>query len=104
VVLLAEIALLDYLADGAYETARRLVPIGVERLHGAPHVEIAIRVRAQRRRERSALTLVLAHQPLVVHPNTVHYRLRRVQDLTGREAHRFAELAELTTALRLLAR
>lgn len=38
-----------------------------------------------------------------VHANTVHYRLRRVQELTGRDPRRFADLVELTTALRMIA-
>jgi sugar diacid utilization regulator len=36
-----------------------------------------------------------------VHANTVHYRLRRVRELTGRDPRRFAELVELTAALEL---
>jgi PucR C-terminal helix-turn-helix domain len=32
----------------------------------------------------------------------VHHRLRRIHELTGHDPRRFAELAELTAALRLL--
>jgi sugar diacid utilization regulator len=32
----------------------------------------------------------------------VHHRLRRIHELTGSDPRRFAELAELTAALRLL--
>jgi DNA-binding PucR family transcriptional regulator len=42
-------------------------------------------------------------QRLAVHPNTVHYRLRRVQEFTGRDPRRFAAPAELLTALDLIA-
>ena len=49
------------------------------------------------------LNVARAAELLNVHANTVHYRLRRVQELTGRDPRRFAELVELTTALRIIA-
>ena len=49
------------------------------------------------------LNVARTAEPLGVHANTIHYRLRRVLELTGRDPRRFAELVELTTALRLLA-
>jgi DNA-binding PucR family transcriptional regulator len=104
VVVLDEIALLDYLADGADETARRLVPVGMERLLREDERQRGALSATLRAYADCDLNVRRAAQSLIVHPNTVHYRLRRVQDLTGRDPRRFAELAELTTALRLLAR
>ena len=49
------------------------------------------------------LNVARAAELLNVHANTVHYRLRRVQELTGRDPRRFSELVELTTALRIIA-
>lgn len=37
---------------------------------------------------------------LIVHPNTVAYRLRRIHDLTAKDPRRFAEALELALALR----
>jgi len=38
---------------------------------------------------------------LVVHPNTVHYRLRRIAEATGRDPRRFGDLLDLLLATRL---
>lgn len=37
---------------------------------------------------------------LVVHPNTVRYRLRRISELTGRDTRRFEDLVDLVTVIR----
>jgi sugar diacid utilization regulator len=102
VVALDEIPLLDYLVTGADETARRLVPRGVElvleadkraggalsaTLHAYADCDLNVRRAAKR---------------LVVHPNTVHYRLRRVRELSGHDPRRFEGLTELIATLRLL--
>ncbi len=95
VAALEEIALFDYLAEAADETAQRLLPPGMERvapladtLHAYAECDLNVARTAER---------------LEVHANTVHYRLRRVHELTGRDPRRFADLVELTTALRLIA-
>ena len=36
---------------------------------------------------------------LVVHPNTVHYRLRRIEEATGRDPRRFGDLVDLLVGL-----
>jgi DNA-binding PucR family transcriptional regulator len=47
------------------------------------------------------MNVARAAERLVVHPNTVHYRLRRAAETTGRDPRRFGELLELLLALRL---
>jgi purine catabolism regulator len=39
---------------------------------------------------------------LQLHPNTVHYRLRRVERLTGPDVRRCQDVVELVAVLRLL--
>jgi DNA-binding PucR family transcriptional regulator len=39
---------------------------------------------------------------LQLHPNTMHYRLRRVERLTGPDVRRFQEVVELVAVLRRL--
>jgi hypothetical protein len=97
-VALEDVALLDYLTAGADETARRLVPAGARRLH-EEDAALAATLRAY---ADCDLNVARTAQRLVVHPNTVHYRLRRVADLTGRDPRRLPALLELLTGLRLL--
>jgi len=42
-----------------------------------------------------------AARRLVVHPNTVRYRLRRVSELTGSDTRRFEDLIDLLTVIRM---
>jgi hypothetical protein len=95
VALLEDIPLFDYLAATADETAHLLLPPGIDKL--SPLAE-TLRAYAD-----CDLNVARAAELLNVHANTVHYRLRRVQELTGRDPRRFSELVELTTALRIIA-
>ena len=47
------------------------------------------------------LNIRRAAEQLVVHPNTVRYRLRRIAELTGADPRRFADLLELATVVRM---
>lgn len=95
-VALEQIALIDYLASGADDGARRLVPAAVSALAGDGTLAATLRAYAD-----CDMNVARAAAVLVVHPNTVHYRLRRVAALTGRDPRRFADLTELLMALRL---
>jgi hypothetical protein len=97
VVALEEISLFDYLAEAADESAGRLLPRGIESVLRADALTETLRAYAD-----CDLNVARTAERLAVHPNTVHYRLRRVQDLTGRSPRRFDDLVELTTALRLV--
>jgi sugar diacid utilization regulator len=103
-VALEEIRLLDYLTAAADDTARRLVPPGADDLRradgrGGGALSATLRAYAD-----CDLNVARTAERLFVHPNTVHYRLRRVKELSGRDPRRLAELVELLTALRLLER
>ena len=100
VVAFQDIALADYLASAADDTARRLVPAGTRRLLEADRSgTLAETLRAY---AACNLNVARAAERLTVHPNTVHYRLGRVATLTGKDPRRFEELSEMLTALRLL--
>jgi sugar diacid utilization regulator len=103
-VALQDLALLDYLASEADDTARRLVPAGVRRLVEADGQLAGALGKTLHAYADSDLNVARAAKQLTVHPNTVHYRLRRIAGLTGRDPRRFDDLAELLTALRLLDR
>lgn len=102
VVALEEVPLLDYLASGADETALRLLPSRAAKLLQADRRVNGALSATLRAYADCDLNVARTAKRLVVHPNTVHYRLRRVRELSGRDPRRFGELAELMTALRLL--
>lgn len=104
VVALAEIPLFDHLAAGADEAARRLILARTAALAQADARQGGALAATLRAYADADLNVARAAQRLVVHPNTVHYRLRRVEALTGRDPRRFADLVELIAALRLLDR
>jgi hypothetical protein len=98
VVAFQDVGLLDYLTAGADARAAALVPAGTRRLVDGDGV-LAATLRAY---ADCDLNVARTAQSLEVHPNTVHYRLRRVQEITGRDPRRFGELLELVTALELV--
>jgi DNA-binding PucR family transcriptional regulator len=102
VVALQDIALLDYLATGADDTAERLVPQGARRLLEADGGNAGPLTATLRAYAACDLNVARTAESLTVHPNTVHYRLSRIATATGRDPRRFDDLAELLTALRLL--
>ena len=91
---LADLTLFDYLIGGADDTARRLGPTGLDRLD-APLRETLLAYVA------SDLNVGATARRLHLHPNTVHYRLGRVERLTGRDVRHFPDVVELVAALRL---
>jgi hypothetical protein len=91
---LADLTLFDYLLAGADDTARRLRPSGLDRLDAALR-ETLLAYAA------SDLNVGATARRLHLHPNTVHYRLGRLERLTGRDVRRFADVVDLVAALRL---
>jgi hypothetical protein len=86
------VPLLDLLASGADATTRGLAnsPPLANTLVATLHSYAA-----------ADLSVAGAAAALEVHPNTVHYRLKRVEALTGRDPRRFDQLVELLLAERL---
>jgi PucR C-terminal helix-turn-helix domain/GGDEF-like domain len=103
VVAIEEISLFEYLAESADDTVQRLIPVGAASLADADRRTGGALAGTLRAYADCDLNVARTADRLGVHANTVHYRLRRVQDLSGRDPRRFAELVELLTALRLLA-
>lgn len=48
------------------------------------------------------MSAAVAAQELVVHPNTVHYRLKRIREITGRDTRAFNDLVDLVLSVRLV--
>lgn len=104
VVALPRLSVFDYLALRADDTARRLVD---PRLH-AFLAEDAERGGALTETARvfaaADLNLRVAAERLQVHPNTAQYRLRRIEERTGRNPRRIADLLDLLVAIALAER
>jgi sugar diacid utilization regulator len=92
---------LAYLALHAGDTARRLVDprvrrfLAEDRARGG-HLRDTIRALAD-----ADLKLCAAAELLQVHPNTAQYRLRRIEERSGRNPRRVADLIELLVAIAL---
>jgi hypothetical protein len=92
---------LRFLTRSAPETARRLVDprlrtfLDQDRARGGA-LRDTIRALAE-----TDLKLGVAAARLQVHPNTLQYRVRRIQERTGRNPRRVGDLLELLTAIAL---
>jgi DNA-binding PucR family transcriptional regulator len=101
VAALARLTPFDYLALRADDTARRLVNPQVrafldeDRRRGRVLTETILAV------ADADLNLRLASERLQVHPNTAQYRLRRIEERTGRNPRRIADLLDLLVAIAL---
>jgi hypothetical protein len=101
-VALEEVGLFDLLAAGAGAAAERLVPDAAHRLAAADARQAGALSATLRAYADCDMGVARTAERLVVHPNTVHYRLRRIAELSGRDPRRFGDLVELLTALKLL--
>jgi sugar diacid utilization regulator len=101
VVALPRLSAFEYLTQRPDETVRRLIDprlttfLAEDRLRGSVLAE-TIRAFAD-----ADLSLRHAAERLHVHPNTAHYRLRRIEERTGRNPRRIADLIELLAAIAL---
>ena len=98
---LARLTPFDYLALRADDTARRLVD---PRLRAFLHEDrrrggaLTATIRAV---ADADLNLRVAAERLQVHPNTAQYRLRRIEERTGRNPRRISDLLDLLVAIAL---
>jgi sugar diacid utilization regulator len=101
VVALPRLSAFEYLTQRPDDTVRRLIDprlttfLAEDRLRGSV---LAATIRAF---ADADLSLRLAAERLHVHPNTAHYRLRRIEERTGRNPRRIADLIELLAAIAL---
>jgi sugar diacid utilization regulator len=101
VAALPTLSAFEYLTRRPDDTVRRLIDprlsafLAEDRLRGSVLAD-TIRAFAD-----ADLSLRLAAERLHVHPNTAHYRLRRIEERTGRSPRRIADLIELLAAIAL---
>lgn len=92
----------DHLTAHADRVAPRLIPERVRAAigDGAEESSLVATLEAYLAED---LNVPRAAARLYVHPNTVRYRLARLEELTGRDTRAFWDLVELVTAVRVLA-
>jgi DNA-binding PucR family transcriptional regulator len=101
VLALQEVAAFDYLVASAEPATREVVLAkgralleADERENGAVSATLLAYLDCD-------LNIKRAAEQLVVHPNTVRYRLRRIGELTGADPRHFSDLLELVTVVRM---
>jgi len=92
-----DITLFDDLAVSSGEAAGRLIPARVRRALADETLRATLHAYVD-----ANLNVAATAKELMLHPNSVRYRLRRIASLTGRDPRQVADLFELRAAARLL--
>jgi hypothetical protein len=101
VVALPRLSPFEYLARRADDTARRLVDRRLRLFLDEDRARGGVLATTIRAFAAADLNLRVAAERLQVHPNTAHYRLRRIEERTGRNPRRIADLLDLLIAMAL---
>jgi hypothetical protein len=99
VVRLEDVRLADELACSADEVARATVPAAARMIASHPDLRATVVAFAEH-----DLNVARTAAALHVHPNTIQYRLRRVEQLTGADIRRFQTMLDLVLGLAVLER
>ena len=92
-----DISLFNDLTVSADVTTRSLIPEQTRRALQNPMLRSTLRAYID-----ADQSITAAARTLILHPNSVRYRLRQVARLTGRDPHKLKDLFELATAMRML--
>jgi PucR C-terminal helix-turn-helix domain/GGDEF-like domain len=101
VAALGRLSPFDYLARRADDTARRLVDPRLRAFLDDDRGRGSVLTATIRAMADADLNLRLAAERLQVHPNTAQYRLRRIEERTGRSPRCIADLVDLLVAIAL---
>jgi PucR C-terminal helix-turn-helix domain/GGDEF-like domain len=91
----------EYLARRADPTARRLVDARLDAFLGDDRERGGVLIATIRAFADADLNLRVTAEKLQVHPNTVQYRLGRVEERTGRNPRHIADLRDMLVAIAL---
>jgi len=95
VVALLEMPVSAYLLERADATAVRMVPPAGRRLFESDSPADSILVDTLLEYARADMAVRIAAERLCVHPNTVTYRLEKIERILGRDPTRFSDLVEV---------
>jgi hypothetical protein len=101
VVAIPRLAPFEYLVLRADETARRVVDPSLRAFLEEDRARGGVLSSTVQAFARADLNLRIAAEQLHVHPNTAQYRLRRIEERTGRNPRRIADLLDLLVAIEL---
>jgi PucR C-terminal helix-turn-helix domain/GGDEF-like domain len=101
VVALPRLSTFEYLTQRPDDTVRRLIDPRLTAFLAEDRLRASVLAETIRAFADADLRLRLAAERLHVHPNTAHYRLRRIEERTGRNPRRIADLIELLAAIAL---
>ncbi|MEV0591456.1 PucR family transcriptional regulator [Nonomuraea cavernae] len=101
VAALPRITPFQYLALRADDTARHLVDPRITALLAEDRARGGVLTATIRAFAAADLNLRASAERLQIHPNTAQYRLRRIQERTGRSLRRINDLVELLVAIAL---
>jgi sugar diacid utilization regulator len=101
VVALPRLSAFEYLTQRPDDTVRRLIDPRLSAFLAEDRLRSSVLAQTIRAFADADLSLRLAAERLHVHPNTAHYRLRRIEERTGRNPRRIADLIELLAAIAL---
>jgi sugar diacid utilization regulator len=101
VVALPCLSAFQYLTQRPDETVRRLIDPRLSAFLAEDRARGGVLSDTIRAFADADLSLRVAAERLHVHPNTAHYRLRRIEQRTGRSPRRIADLIELLAAIAL---
>ena len=101
VVALPSLSAFEYLTSRTDDTVGRLVDPRVRQVLAEDRARGSILTTTVRAFAESDLSLRVTAERLHIHPNTAQYRLRRLEERTGRNPRRFRDLVELLVAIAL---
>jgi sugar diacid utilization regulator len=101
VVALPCLSAFQYLMQRPDDTVRRLIDPRLSAFLAEDQARGGILADTIRAFADADLSMRVAAQHLHIHPNTAHYRLRRIEQRTGRNPRRIADLIELLAAIAL---
>jgi DNA-binding PucR family transcriptional regulator len=101
VAALPRMAAFDYLTLSARDTARRLVDPALREFLAEDRARGGVLRDTVQALAAADLQLAAAAARLRVHPNTASYRVSRIEERTGRNPRRVADLIELLVAIAL---
>jgi sugar diacid utilization regulator len=99
---LLETRVSEYVLQRADSTAVRMIPAAGRRLFESPRVDDQLLVETLLAYARADMAIRVAADELCVHPNTVSYRLHKLNRLLDRDLSKFGDLVEVVTWARVL--